>query len=777
MDTIGVLLSVREWNYLRRKNNKKDGIWHLFAEKAQELNLKIVYFTMQYCSLQNLKTEAIEIEKNAGIKKYTVDIPTIIYNPTKFYQKKYIKFLRELSSHPNFLVINEHQMIKKKNLYELIEEHPDLNLNLEREEDQNIAALSVLILGQKRVNREWTIPIIYIKDLNDNKYLMAGSAPLLENQPIEHEEIKEFLYNQSQKLFDLLHYYYPGIYEIGIKFSIDNNGQIYLHSTCSFNHILKELFSWNLQLCHTILESSLQIAKEIMEHNNPQNESNALFNSPNESDSQRSPMDLTGRNEFFSGFVKKEKKGSPVWVQFEAFEDKELTLKLPVELFHSSTARLNVLQFGIIEQLCNMMIEDDVHGIGNSIHNPMIIKGSRALLKKMHVPENTVFQLKISNNKVIIGPSIGLLLGEKNHLYNPAYMEKFSDRLGIYEKIGGLVIAFSSRSVNWAEKVVYGLIYDPVQKQWKYGSAPIPAAIYRRNFHQKPARIQQLIQLTDNKLFNSHHYKKSDLLQLQDEKKIKKHLPDTHLFKNMADLIKFVNEKQKVILKPVSLSRGRGIFVIEKDSVQGKYVLYDHRKGFRLKHLISDVAGLEEMLRSLNVLNEKYLYQTYIPLLKVNNRPLDVRVVMQKKNKEKWICSGIECRVAGKNEVLTNIARGGEAMTLEEVVEKAGNQLSLESVEKKIKKLCQRFCRIMDERGEHYAEFGMDIGLDQEGYPWLIEANIFPSFKGFKAMDYDTYLKIRYQPLIYAAHLQGFEVIVMEEGLAGEVYHSINSNS
>ena len=158
-----------------------------------------------------------------------------------------------------------------------------------------------------------------------------------------------------------------------------------------------------------------------------------------------------------------------------------------------------------------------------------------------------------------------LIIRRKNQIYNPEYMEKFSDRFGEYEKFGGLVIAFSPRSIDWNEEIVYGLIYDPEQKKWKYDSAPIPSTLYRRNFHQNKESIEQLIETTDNQLFNSYHFKKSDLYLLQEDPQMNKHLPETHFLKNVDQLIEFIKDKQKIILKPVSLSRGRGIFIIEKN--------------------------------------------------------------------------------------------------------------------------------------------------------------------------------------------------------------------
>jgi glutathione synthase/RimK-type ligase-like ATP-grasp enzyme len=215
--------------------------------------------------------------------------------------------------------------------------------------------------------------------------------------------------------------------------------------------------------------------------------------------------------------------------------------------------------------------------------------------------------------------------------------------------------------------------------------------------------------------------------------------------------------KKKVILKPVNLSRGRGIFIVESE--KNGLFLTDYSLSVKRRYKASNFEDLYQMLRELGVHEQSYLYQTYIPLLKVSDRSFDVRVVMQKYKNMNWICSGIECRVAKENEELTNISRGGDAMTLEDVIRKSNNHLSYTAVEKNIMKLCQNFCSLINKQNHHFGEFGLDIALDENGYPWILEANIFPSFKGFKQLDYDTYLKIGYQPLFYAVELQGFSIL------------------
>jgi glutathione synthase/RimK-type ligase-like ATP-grasp enzyme len=772
METVGVLLSKREWSNLLRKKNIKDVIWHIYARKGKELNLKIQFFTLNDISLESLKTQAIELQNNSMIKKDTIDIPSIIYNPTMFYKKKNIKKLRELSNHPKFQVLNEHHIIKKKELCALIDSYSDIKIDFDEENDANNTLFTLYVLGQKNLNNKWKSPIMYAKDSNQKIYTLEDASKLVENHAF-NERIEDVLRDLSQKVLNILQFYYPGIFEIGIVISLNKNGFYSLRSTCSINTIVTDIFGWNTQMCEKICKFPFKIAKGILKEMNSHDEISNKYSLAYPSQS----TELLSSSESKDNLIMLSNESSiNLWIKLKEYQDEEMCLKLPTIGSNLITGNQISIQFGIKEQRCKVdILEKDIRLNKNSFTNPAEVLISRSLLKKMHIPIDLIYQLKISKDKVIIGPSIGLLLGEKNQLYNPAYMEKYSDRFREYEKFGGLVIAFSTRSIDWEEKIAYGMLYDPIQNMWRYDSAPIPAALYRRNFHQNLDRINQLIEMTNNNLFNSHYFKKSDLILLKDEKEIRNHVPATHLLKKMDDLFEFIQDKERIILKPVNLSRGRGIFTLEKNQKAAEgFILYEHQNEFLLRHLISDSKALEEMLKKLNLLNKQYLYQTYIPLLKINNRPLDVRVVMQKYDKKSWKCSGIECRVAGENEVLTNIARGGEAMTLEDVVIGSRIDQSYDKIYESIINLCQKFCNLIDRKDEHYAEFGLDIGLDQEGYPWIIEANIFPSFKGFKEMDYEVYLKIRSQPIFYAVHLQGFSVSESEVGSSHEAYYKNN---
>ena len=128
---------------------------------------------------------------------------------------------------------------------------------------------------------------------------------------------------------------------------------------------------------------------------------------------------------------------------------------------------------------------------------------------------------------------------------------------------------------------------------------------------------------------------------------------------------------------------------------------------------------------------------------------------MQKQKNKVWGCTGIECRVANSDSHLTNISKGGYALSLEEALYQAFPE-DRELLAQQVNELSQKFCSYMDTAGEHFAEFGMDICIDTDKRLWLIEANVFPSFKGFKKMNWQTYLSIRYAPFLYALALTKF---------------------
>ncbi|WP_162800329.1 YheC/YheD family protein [Oceanobacillus zhaokaii] len=391
----------------------------------------------------------------------------------------------------------------------------------------------------------------------------------------------------------------------------------------------------------------------------------------------------------------------------------------------------------------------------NDYSNPMQIYLSANLLNELLVQTEITYQLKIHDNECTIGPIIGLHLGEQQYYYHNRHMKQYIDSMHDYQSIGGLIIAFKDGSIDETENCVYGLYYHDRKKQWRYGKFPLPSVIFRRAYKTTQDLADRLYKKTNGNLFNSISLTKWDVyLKIREYQTFKEFLPETAKVINGQDVKKFLRKHSEIILKPADLSRARGICIIKTVSTE-TFLLFDYSNGVLLKTIVDNIK-LQEFLRSGNFLNGNYIAQPYINLAKINNSPWDIRVVMQKNRKKQWQCNGIECRLAGKEHLITNISRGGSALSIREATSLSFGEQFTTVIKAKVKDAAFEFCRIMEQTNEHFAEFGLDLAFDTNQKLWFIEANTRPSFKGFKTMDLNNYYHISTAPIHYAASLAGF---------------------
>lgn len=391
---------------------------------------------------------------------------------------------------------------------------------------------------------------------------------------------------------------------------------------------------------------------------------------------------------------------------------------------------------------------------------------STGLKKTLGIPTNLTYQLILKEDSITVGPTIGLLLGTKLEQYTPEFMtENYADRMGIYPQIGGLIVAYSTVAVDWRRQTVKGLMYQQANRAWIPIVTTIPKVTYRRHVSQPNFRVFRRNLVKNNGiLFNSIRFSKWRVHQiLKNNPLMSRYLPDTILLESYKQFMEFIIRFPKVILKPACGSRGKGILVIERiiKNSQEKFLLtdYRHKKITRKQSLVSPKT-LQSILETLSIFEpKKYICQRFINLATIKGSPFDIRVLMQKDADQKWHCSGIECRVAHPNKEITNLAAGGSAMSLEEAVNFMEPPVKINKLYTAINHACTEYCFWMDwQKKQHYAEFGIDVGIDKGGNIWLIEANFRPGYKGFKILDCDLYLEIGYRPFRYATVIQGFYI-------------------
>ncbi|KIL35640.1 hypothetical protein SD71_12115 [Cohnella kolymensis] len=211
--------------------------------------------------------------------------------------------------------------------------------------------------------------------------------------------------------------------------------------------------------------------------------------------------------------------------------------------------------------------------------------------------------------------------------------------------------------------------------------------------------------------------------------KIRSHLPETELF-DKHTLKELIGKYGDVILKPDDGRRGRGIYRV---SVIDKKTYEIHKES---KKKVMGKGRAYEYLKD-KIGSQKYLVQRRIPLATINSRPMDVRVIVQRKShSDVWKVTAIVVKVAGKGYIVTNIERSnGTIMSFKKALRKSSlKDYSYHSLLSKIERVAIRSAEKVSRLYSHHRIFGFDMGLDKKGYAWIIEVNRFPMMSHFRKL-------------------------------------------
>ena len=213
---------------------------------------------------------------------------------------------------------------------------------------------------------------------------------------------------------------------------------------------------------------------------------------------------------------------------------------------------------------------------------------------------------------------------------------------------------------------------------------------------------------------------------LANNPKLRPYIPETKLFNetNLNDL----TEKYPIIFgKPIVGTGGSGIIKISKESEQ-----------FIIKtNVITKVAtNKSELFKMLNTLmgERPYMIQQGIPLISIQNRPLDFRVLLLRP-KNKWELMGIMGKWAAKGKIVTNHSRGGAAITLDKALRYSVNATDqqIKLMEQKLIQLGFEAAKTLNKSYHGVRELGMDVAIDDQLNTWILETNSRPNYHLFKS--------------------------------------------
>lgn len=313
--------------------------------------------------------------------------------------------------------------------------------------------------------------------------------------------------------------------------------------------------------------------------------------------------------------------------------------------------------------------------------------------------------------------------------------QNFIDLIKVGRERGALVYVTRIQDLKLGQKRINGFVYQPERRSWSRMLVPFPQVVYNRIPNRKDEQrpeVQQLLKAclkhSRLRLFNPSFFYKWTLFEWLNKSKLtRKFVPATRKLSGPHDLEVMLSLYQQVYLKPVKGKAGAGIMRVEHPrNKQGPYILrvQGGKKSAATTH--TTFAKVWSAVKS-HAGSEEYIVQQGIQLAQYEDRPFDLRVLVQKNGQGEWSVTGIGARVAGKYSITTHVPRGGSIHEPETVLTAA---LGIEAAKRtliNIRMASLGIARQIEKASKHtLGEMSMDLGMDTKGQIWFFEANSRP---------------------------------------------------
>lgn len=315
-----------------------------------------------------------------------------------------------------------------------------------------------------------------------------------------------------------------------------------------------------------------------------------------------------------------------------------------------------------------------------------------------------------------------------------AYARRLAD---VGRRLGITVVAFSVDDLLPEGGAVSALRFTPHGAPRRQ-TLPMPDVVYDFVRHHPTAAFRRYAEARRQALWPSPsrlgsnkwtHYKALRKTPLS------RHLPETVLWdasdaRKTEKLLRRLLAGGDVVVKPANGTGGRRIALI--------------RAGTPLSEA--------RVFLSRHYRRRKTLLQRYIPHA-VGDFVYDIRLLVQKNAAGAWAPTGIGVRRNARHALVTNLARGGRAVRLHEyLINARGFSTSeAENIEAELLTFGLQVAAHLDRSLESsLVELGLDLVLDPEGTPYLLEANTKPDRKTFLRLgDRAAYGLAHARPLLY----------------------------
>ncbi|WP_418790884.1 YheC/YheD family protein [Phosphitispora sp. TUW77] len=386
------------------------------------------------------------------------------------------------------------------------------------------------------------------------------------------------------------------------------------------------------------------------------------------------------------------------------------------------------------------------------------IRLSDTAFSALNIPEGIFLAVQSAGIRELrLGPLIGILTFAK-HL--PSRLDYYNKYV-FTKKNKGLICIFSGHDIDVSRNTIRGYHYDYAAKSWKQGLFPFPDVVMDRCYPSSKKNHSLLSKVMGaGKIFNNTtRITKTDFFKtVREDKFLQKYLPTTELLKSSSDLERFLPKFGSVYLKPVDSMKGKGIVMVT--STNNKLECRYNLNGTDTITSIPSHKQLPEILFTAAGEKRNYIMQQAIHCMEYGGGPFSFRTCPMKDETNTWLLPGmVVIGTMGKSHV-TNYASGGRRIPLKNLFNSILPRLQCNKDDFMLllKEITLKTALLLDRNFGPLGELGVDIILDQNGHPWLLEANANPArTPAFIQTEYPSWRKQVYEYIIgYANYLAGF---------------------
>ncbi|WP_028548105.1 YheC/YheD family endospore coat-associated protein [Paenibacillus sp. UNC451MF] len=384
--------------------------------------------------------------------------------------------------------------------------------------------------------------------------------------------------------------------------------------------------------------------------------------------------------------------------------------------------------------LCFGSAKHEVKVVTTTLADVLRIHASIAALWGLSHGDSLCLQYKANDQTLHIGPLIGVLISRINSVNvekpfgsTTAFYRELNDTCRLF---GASICFITPDELNDQSQTVNGWRYTG---KWEQRTFPMPHVIYNRLTSRKLENrdnVQQFFRHAKTQhqaiLFNEKYLNKTEVFDaLNNATELHKYLPESHLLRNFEILKSMCAKYPVIFLKPVTGSLGKGIIRVTRQADLSYVGHFTNLNGARkqsfpsLSRFFSAISG--------KIKQQRYQIQQGLDLICIEGQPLDFRALVQRNELGEWEVTSIVARIAGNQQFVSNLARGGRLSTVKDALEHS-HSTAAAGCAPKLRRAALLIANGIEKHiSAHFAELGIDLAVDTQGRIWLLEVNSKPS--------------------------------------------------